>query len=283
VFIIYQILSKQKLCKGTQKVIIYAPRIAAKAEPGQFIIYRLGDYGERVPLTIHDFNREKGTISIVFQEIGSSTIKLGMLKEGEFISDIAGPLGEPSRLKLYSGKKVAVIGGGLGCAIAYPQAKGLTELNAEVTLIAGFRNKELIVLENEMKAVSKRLIVCTDDGSNGVKGFVTDMLKGLLENGEAFDHAVVIGPIVMMKYVSLLTKEYEIKTTVSMNSTMIDGTGMCGCCRISVGGEIKFACVDGPEFDGHSVDFDEAMTRSQIYKKQEREAMCKLLGRSSNA
>ena len=249
---------------------IEAPRVAKKAEPGQFIIFRIDEYGERIPLTIADFDREKGTVTIIFQIVGKSTMQLSELNEGDSILDFVGPLGTASHLEGY--KKVAVIGGGLGTAIAYPQAKKLKQLGAEVHMITGFRSKDIIILEEECRRISDKLIVTTDDGSNGTKGLVTDILKGLIEDGNEYDLVIAIGPLVMMKFVSMLTKTYGIKTIVSMNPVMIDGTGMCGGCRITVGGKTKFACVDGPDFDGHEVDFDSAMKRQQMYKSFERKA-----------
>lgn len=278
----FKIVNKRILNSQVKLMDIYAPHIAKKAEPGQFIILRINEKGERVPLTIADFDREKGTVTIIFQEVGKTTKELGSLNEGDTILDFAGPLGIPS--KLDNVKKAAVIGGGLGTAIAYPQAKKLNFLGAEVHAIIGFRNKELIILEEEMKAVSNKLFVTTDDGSNGTKGFVTDILKKLIEEGNEYNLVIAIGPLVMMKAISELTRPYNIKTIVSMNPIMIDGTGMCGGCRVTVGGEIKFACVDGPDFDGHKVDFDEAIRRQSMYKKHEAEIVkkhqCKLGGGS---
>lgn len=259
---------------------IEAPLIAKKAEPGQFIIFRIHEDGERVPLTIADYNRETGTVTIIFQEVGKSTKLLGSMNEGDFLLDFVGPLGVASHFEGL--KKVAVIGGGLGTAIAYPQAKKLHHMGAEVDVIVGFRNKDLIILEQRMQEVSNRLFVATDDGSNGTKGFVTDILKKLIEEGNRYDMVIAIGPLIMMKMVSNLTKAYGIKTVVSMNPVMVDGTGMCGGCRVTVGGQIKFACVDGPDFDGHEVDFDEAMRRQMMYKSEEKHALsdheCKLEG-----
>lgn len=263
----YKIIKKKVLNPQIFLMEIEAPLVAKKAEPGQFIILRIDEYGERVPFTIADFDREKGTVTIIVQVVGKTTKDLSKLEEGEYILDFAGPLGQPTPLEGL--KKVAVIGGGLGTAIAYPQAKKLYSLGADVTVITGFRNKDLIILEDELKEVSTRLIVTTDDGSNGVQGFVTDRLKELLDGGEKFDEVIAIGPLVMMKFVCNITKEYNIHTTVSMNPVMIDGTGMCGGCRVIVGGETKFACVDGPDFDGHKIDWDIAMKRGQMYKKHE--------------
>ena len=270
----YQILKKQTLNANTKLMVIEAPHVARKAEPGQFIILRVSAEGERIPLTIADFDREKGSVTIIFQEVGATTMALGALNEGDCLHDFVGPLGKASELEGL--KKVAVVGGGLGCAIAYPQAKKLHEMGAEVDLIAGFRNKDIIILEDEMKAASTNLYVVTDDGSNGRKALVTQVLKELIDAGNQYDAVIAIGPMIMMKFVCLLTKELGIPTIVSMNPIMVDGTGMCGACRLQVGDEIKFACVDGPEFDGHLVDFDNAMKRQQLYKTEEGRAMLKL-------
>lgn len=266
----FKIIRKRVLNPQVKLMEIDAPLIAKKVMPGQFIILKIDEKGERIPLTVSDYDRKKGTVTIIFQEVGHTTRLLGELNEGDYIEDFVGPLGVASNTEGL--KKVAVIGGGLGCAIAYPQAKHLFSLGAEVDLIAGFRTKELIILKEEMESASTRLFVCTDDGSYGIKGFVTNVLKELIEAGNKYDEVIAIGPLPMMKFISMLTKEHGIKTIVSMNPVMIDGTGMCGGCRITVGGKIKFACVDGPDFDGHEVDFDEAMKRSAIYKNQETEA-----------
>ena len=255
-----------------------AKAIAKKAEPGQFIILRVSDDGERIPLTIADYDRENGTVTIIFQIVGATTEELSALNEGEYIHDFVGPLGKPTETEGI--KKVAVVGGGVGCAIAYPVAKKLHETGATVHSIVGFRNKDLVILEDEFRNVSDKLVLMSDDGSSGTKGLVTDALKSLIESGESYDEVITIGPLIMMKFVCKLTKEYGIKTTVSMNPVMIDGTGMCGGCRLTVGGETRFACVDGPDFDGHLVDFDEAMARGSMYKSFEREAhahACNLL------
>lgn len=275
----FRIVYKRSLNDTTDMISVYAPEIAKKAKPGQFIIFRVDEKSERIPLTIAGYDAEKGTVNVIFQKVGKSTMKLGALHEGDELLDFVGPLGTPSELDGY--KKVAVIGGGLGCAIAYPQAKYLHEHGADVDMIAGFRSKDIIILEDEMRSASARLVIKTDDGSNGNKGLVTDALKELIEGGAKYDLVIAIGPPVMMKFVCLLTKEYEIKTVVSMNPIMIDGTGMCGCCRVTVGGKIKFACVDGPDFDGHEVDFDELIRRNRTYAEEEREAVrdynCNLL------
>lgn len=248
-----------------------------KAEPGQFIILRTDENGERIPLTVADFDREKGTVTIIFQIVGATTEKLNHMNEGECLHDFAGPLGRATHTEGL--KKVAVVGGGVGCAIAYPVAKKLHQVGCEVHSIVGFRNKDLVILEDEFKACSDKLCMMTDDGSYGTKGLVTNALKELIDSGEQYDEVIAIGPLIMMKFVAATTKEYGIKTVVSMNPIMIDGTGMCGGCRLSVGGETKFACVDGPEFDGHLVDFDEAMRRSTMYKpfeKRKYEETCNL-------
>ena len=254
-----------------------APIVAKKAEPGQFIILRVDENGERIPLTIADYNREKGTITIIFQIVGGSTIQLNSLEEGDFIHDFVGPLGVPTHTEGL--KKVAVVGGGVGCAIAFPIAKKLHELGCEVHSIVGFRNKDLVILEDEFRSVSDKLFLMTDDGSHGQKGVVTAPLKELIESGENYDEVIAIGPLIMMKFVVATTKPFGVKTVVSMNPIMIDGTGMCGGCRLTVGGKTKFACVDGPDFDGFEVDFDEAMSRGRSYSDFEahaREAACNL-------
>ncbi len=259
---------------------LHAPRIAAKALAGQFVILRVDALGERIPLTIADTNREAGTVTVIFQIVGGSTQKLNQKEQGDFIEDLVGPLGKPTHTENLN--KVAVIGGGVGCAIAYPVAKALKEKGATVHSVVGFRTKDLVILEEEFKRVSDKYLIMSDDGSVGEKGLVTDALKSLIESGEQYDQVIAIGPLVMMKFVSLLTKEYGIPTVVSMNPIMIDGTGMCGGCRLTVGGETKFACVDGPEFDGHLVDFDEALSRSAQYKSAEthkRDEHCNLLKR----
>ena len=266
----YKIVRKKELNPTVTLMDIEAPLVAKKAEPGQFIILRVDEEGERIPLTISDYDRNAGTVTIIFQIVGATTEKLNHKKEGEYISDFVGPLGKKTETEGL--KKVAVVGGGVGCAIAFPVAKKLHQLGCEVHSVVGFRNKDLVILEDEFKAVSNEMRIMTDDGSYGEKGLVTDALKSLIESGNEYDEVIVIGPVIMMKFVCLLTKEYGIKTVVSMNPVMIDGTGMCGGCRLTVGGETKFACVDGPEFDGHLVDFDEAMKRPAMYRDFERHA-----------
>ncbi len=276
----YRIVKKRSLNPTVSLMEIEAPLIAKKAEPGQFIIFRAKEDSERVPLTIADFDREKGTVTIIYQIVGGSTMELDTLSEGDSLHDFVGPLGRPSEVDGL--KKVAVIGGGVGCAIAYPIAKKLKGLGCEVHSIVGFRNKELVILEDEFRSASSELRIMTDDGSYGTKGLVTNALEQLINEGNQYDEVIAIGPLIMMKFVCLLTKKYNIKTIVSMNPIMIDGTGMCGGCRLTVGGETKFACVDGPDFDGHLVDFDEAMHRGTMYKEFEthaREASCELLNK----
>ena len=280
----YKILRRKELNPTVTLLDIEAPLIAKKAEPGQFIILRVDDEGERIPLTIADFDREAGWVRIIFQIVGGTTEKLNHVMEGEYIHDFVGPLGVPTHVEGL--KKVAVVGGGVGCAIAFPVAKKLHELGAEVHSVVGFRNKDLVILEDDFNAVSDKMMLMTDDGSHGQKGLVTNALKELIEAGNQYDEVIVIGPLIMMKFVCALTKEYGIKTTVSMNPIMIDGTGMCGGCRLTVGGETKFACVDGPDFDGHLVDFDEAMERGSMYKPFERHAhdeACNLFKKASEA
>lgn len=269
--LMFKIVRKEILNPSVKLMEVEAPYIARKAQPGQFIILRVNENGERIPLTIADFDVKKGTVTIIFQEVGKTTKLLGTLNEGDSILDFVGPLGKPT----YYGeiKKAAVVGGGLGTAIAYPQAKKLFDMGAEVDVIIGFRNKDLILLDKEMEKVSNRLFITTDDGSNGNKGFVSDVLKKLINEGNKYDLVIAIGPLIMMKVVSKITREFGIKTIVSMNPVMVDGTGMCGGCRVTVNGETKFACVDGPDFDGHQVDFDEAIRRQQMYKAEEKQSM----------
>ena len=268
--VMYTILEKERLNPFVSRVTIEDEKIAKKAKPGQFVILQVDENGERIPLTVADFDRNKGTISIIFQIVGTTTKKLDNLKVGEKLYSLVGPLGKETEVLNY--KKAAVIGGGVGCAIAYPLAKALKENGCQVHSILGFRNKELIILENEFKSVSQKTLIMTDDGSNGNKGLVTDALKSLLTSGEKYDVVFVIGPLIMMKFVSLLTKEYNLKTIVSMNPIMIDGTGMCGGCRLTVDGKIKFACIDGPDFDGHKVDFDELINRNNTYREFEKKS-----------
>lgn len=275
-----KILRKEKLNSTVTLMEVEAKGVSKKAEPGQFVILRVDKDGERIPLTIAGSDKQKGTITIIFQIVGSTTKLLDNKNEGEYIEDFVGPLGEPTKLEGL--KKVCVIGGGVGNAIALPIVRKLHELNVDVTSIVGFRNKDLVILEKEFKELSNEFIITTDDGSYGEKGNVTIPLERLLNSDKKFDEVFVIGPLIMMKYVCLLTKKYNIKTTVSMNPIMIDGTGMCGGCRLSCNGEMKFACVDGPDFDGHQIDFDEAIARNNMYKDFEKhayEATCNLLNK----
>lgn len=268
--ILYRITEKEYLNNTVVKMVIDAPMVAKKAEPGQFIILRTDENGERIPLTVADYDRQKGTVTIIFQTVGATTEKLSRMDVGESLHDFVGPLGKATHTDGL--KKVAVVGGGVGCAIAYPVAKKLHSLGCEVHSVVGFRTKDLVILEDEFKAASEKYILMSDDGSCGEKGLVTDALKKLLDAGEKYDTVITIGPLVMMKFVCKLTKEYGVKTVASMNPIMIDGTGMCGGCRLTVGGKTVFACVDGPEFDGHEIDFDEAISRSSMYRDFERKA-----------
>jgi ferredoxin--NADP+ reductase len=277
---VYKILEKQTLNEQVSRMVVHAPYVARRALPGQFIILRIDEAGERIPLTIAGYDREQGTITIIYQKVGATTRLLDTLNAGDHLLDFVGPLGKASEFE--GMHKVAVVGGGLGVAIAYPQAKALHDLGAEVDLIVGFRTKDLIILEDEFHEACTNLFVMTDDGSNGHKGFVTKALEEQLKAGVAYDAVIAIGPLVMMKAVSEMTRPYGIRTIVSMNSIMIDGTGMCGGCRVIVGGETKFACVDGPDFDGHLVDFDSALRRSRMYLEEEKAAterhVCRLTG-----
>ena len=274
-----KIITKRRLNPTVTLMEVSAPLIAKKALPGQFIILRVDEKGERIPLTIADYDQEKGTITIIFQKVGLTTELLDTMEEGDDILDFVGPLGRPTELE--GVKRVAVIGGGVGCAIAYPQAKYLHEQGVAVDVIAGFRSKDIVILEEEFRSACDHLYLTTDDGSYGEKGLVTDRLKALIEAGNQYDAVIAIGPIIMMKFVCKTTEPYGIKTLVSLNPIMIDGTGMCGGCRVSVGGQMKFACVDGPDFDGHQVDFDELMARNAAYKEREaqvrRDHACRLL------
>lgn len=263
----YNIVNKRRLNDSVTMIEVDAPLIARKAKAGQFIIFRIDEFGERIPLTIADYDREKGTVTVIFQHVGRSTKLLSEKEPGDSILDFVGPLGKATELDGY--KNVCVVGGGVGNAIAYPSAKALSQNGAKVDIIAGFRNKDIVILEDEMKAVSENLFLTTDDGSYGTKGFVTNQLQSLIDSGKKYDLVIAIGPLIMMKMVAAVTKPYGIKTIVSLNPIMVDGTGMCGGCRVTVGGEVRFACVDGPDFDAHQVDFDELMKRNTIYKKQE--------------
>ena len=273
----YRIVRKEALKPTVILYEIEAPMVAKKAEPGQFIILRVDENGERIPITIHDFDREKGTVTIIVQTIGATTEKLRHKAEGEYIQDFVGPLGRPTETE--GKKKVCVVGGGVGCAIAYPVLKKFHDCGAEVHAVVGFKNKDVVILEDKFKSASDVMKLVTDDGSYGEKGLVTDALKQLIEEGNQYDEIFAIGPAIMMKFVSKTTEPYGIPTTVSMSPIMIDGTGMCGGCRLTVGGETKFACVDGPDFDGHKVDWDESLKRGKMYFDWERhkhEEVCNL-------
>ena len=276
----YRILEKRRLNPTVTLMRIDAPAVAKKAKAGQFIILRTDENGERIPLTVADYDRDAGSITVIFQVVGATTEKLNHMEEGDCLHDFVGPLGKATDVK--GKQKVAVVGGGVGCAIAYPVAKALFEEGCEVHVVAGFRNRELVILEEEFSAVSARFVKMSDDGTWGEQGLVTEALRKLIESGEQYDEVITIGPLPMMKFVCKLTKEFGVKTVASMNPIMIDGTGMCGGCRLSVGGETRFACVDGPEFDGHLIDFDEAIARSSMYRSFERaahEATCNLLSK----
>ena len=276
----YRIVKKEALKPTVTLYEIEAPMVAKKAEPGQFIILRVDENGERIPITIHDFDREKGTVTIIVQTIGATTEKLRHTAEGEYIQDFVGPLGRPTETE--GKKKVCVVGGGVGCAIAYPVLKKFHDCGAEVHAVVGFKNKDLVILEDKFRAASSVLKLMTDDGSYGEKGLVTDALKELIDAGNQYDEIFAIGPAIMMKFVSKTTEPYGIPTTVSMSPIMVDGTGMCGGCRLTVGGETKFACVDGPDFDGHKVDWDESLKRGKMYFDWERhkyEETCNLFSK----
>ena len=276
----YRIVKKEALKPTVTLYEIEAPMVAKKAEPGQFIILRVDENGERIPITIHDFDREKGTVTIIVQTVGATTEKLRHKAEGEYIQDFVGPLGRPTETE--GKKKVCVVGGGVGCAIAYPVLKKFHDCGAEVHAVVGFKNKDLVILEDKFRAASSVLKLMTDDGSYGEKGLVTDALKELIDAGNQYDEIFAIGPAIMMKFVSKTTEPYGIPTTVSMSPIMVDGTGMCGGCRLTVGGETKFACVDGPDFDGHKVDWDESLKRGKMYFDWERhkyEETCNLFSK----
>ena len=274
----YKIVKDRRLADKIFLMDVHAPRVASHCQPGQFIIVKMDEKGERIPLTICDYDREAGTITIVVQEVGASTTKMGELKEGDYFRDFTGPLGCPSEfveedLETLKKKKMLFVAGGVGAAPVYPQVKWLREHGIEADVIVGSKTKDMLILEDEMKAVAGNYYPCTDDGSYGHAGMVTTMIEELVGEGKKYDVCVAIGPMIMMKFVCLLTKKLEIPTIVSMNPIMVDGTGMCGACRLMVGNEVKFACVDGPEFDGHLVDFDLAMKRQQMYKTEEGRAL----------
>ncbi len=277
----YKIMKAEKLADKIFLMDVHAPRVASHCEPGQFVIVKMDEKGERIPLTICDYDREAGTITIVVQEVGASTTKMGTLKEGDYFRDFTGPLGCASEfvhedLETLKNKKTLFVAGGVGAAPVYPQVKWLKEHGIEADVIVGAKTKDMLILEDEMKAVAGNYYPCTDDGTYGHAGMVTTMIEKLVNEGKKYDVCVAIGPMIMMKFVCILTKKLELPTIVSMNPIMVDGTGMCGACRLQVGDEIKFACVDGPEFDGHLVDFDQAMKRSQMYKTAEGRALLKL-------
>ncbi|QCX33765.1 sulfide/dihydroorotate dehydrogenase-like FAD/NAD-binding protein [Caloramator sp. E03] len=271
----YKIVKKRELANNIYLMDIEAPRVAKSANPGQFVIIRMDEKGERIPLTICDYDKEKGTVTVVFQAIGASTMEMAKYEAGDCFADFVGPLGQPSEmvhedLENLKSKKIIFIAGGVGTAPVYPQVKWLNNNGIAADVIIGAKSKDYVILEDEMKKVAGNVYIATDDGSYGFKGLVTDLLKNLVVNqGKKYDLVIAIGPMIMMKFVSMLTKELGIKTIVSLNPIMVDGTGMCGACRVSVGGKIKFACVDGPEFDGHLIDFDEAMRRQAMYKTEE--------------
>jgi len=279
----FAILEKEALNPTVVRMVIDAPRVARKAEPGQFIILRSTENSERIPLTIADYDRTLGSVTIIFQIVGAGTMELNTLEKGDHLHDFVGPLGTPTHTAGL--KKVCIVGGGVGCAIAYPVAKKLHDNGAVVHSVVGFRSKDLVILEDEFSSVSEKLCLMTDDGTYGSKGLVTAALEELIQSGNEYDEVIAIGPLIMMKFVSLLTKKYGVKTIVSMNPVMVDGTGMCGGCRLTVGGEMKFACVDGPDFDGHLVDFDEAIARSGMYREFEthaRKEACNLFSKEVN-
>ena len=278
----YQIAQKKPLTPEITQISVYAPLVAAKAKAGQFIILRVSEEGERIPLTIS--NAENDLVTVIYQKIGGTTLALDELNEGDCLHDFVGPLGVPTEVEDLG--RVAVLGGGLGCAIALPVARALHQAGNQVDLIGGFKTKDIVILEEEMSKACTDLHICTDDGTYGYHGFVTGKLEELIAGGVKFDHVFAIGPLMMMKFACKLTEKYNIHTTVSMNPIMIDGTGMCGCCRLTVGGEVKFACVDGPDFDGHKVDFDEVIARNATYKEFEAKAkekhLCRLGGGAMN-
>ncbi len=270
----YTIISKKTLAERVNEYVIYAPAVAKHCLAGQFIILRVDEDGERVPFTICDYSREQGTVSILVQEVGYTTMRLAMLNEGDRLCDFVGPLGNPTDLSAY--KRILLVGGGIGTAVIFPQAKQLFAEGKPADVVVGARNVSLVMYEEQFKKNCAAFYLITDDGSSGKKGFVTDVARELFEKGERYDAVFAVGPLGMMRAVCKLTAEYGIPTIVSMNSLMVDGTGMCGCCRLTVGGEVKYACIDGPEFDGHKVDFDEAISRSRMYKEIEDEHTCRL-------
>ena len=272
----FELVSKRKLADRVNEYVVYAPEVARHCKAGQFVILRVDEEGERVPFTVCDYSREEGTVCILVQEVGYTTALLARLEKGDRLADFVGPLGNPTDLSSY--KRILLVGGGIGCAVIYPQAKQLAAENRAADVVVGARNEGLLIYQDEFRRYAKAFYPVTDDGSNGRKGFVTDVVRELIESGERYDVVFAVGPLPMMRAVCKLTEEYSLPTVVSMNPIMVDGTGMCGCCRITVGGEVKYACIDGPEFDGHKVDFEEAMQRLRTYKAQEEEHMCRLRG-----
>ena len=270
----FEIISKKTLAERVNEYVVYAPAVARHCLAGQFVILRVDEEGERVPFTICDYSREEGTVSVLVQEVGYTTALLAGISEGDALADFVGPLGNPTDLSAF--KRILLVGGGIGSAVIYPQAKQLFSEGKPADTVIGARNESLLVYEEGFARYSNRLEVVTDDGSKGRKGFVTDAIRALVESGEHYDAVFAVGPLPMMKAVCALTAGFGIHTVVSMNSLMVDGTGMCGCCRLTVGGEVKYACIDGPEFDGHKVDFDEAIQRSRMYREQEQAHLCRL-------
>ena len=267
----FRIICKEEIAPEIKRMVVSAPIISRKAKPGQFVILKVDEYGERFPLTLVDWNAEEGTITLIFQEVGVSTKKLGRLNAGDYIEDVAGPLGNPTEIKYYG--RVAVVGGGVATGLIYPWVRALKKFGNHVTTIIGARTASLLLMEKELSELSDEIYISTDDGSKGVKGFTSDVLKMLLEKGEKFDLVMAAGPVPMMRAVAEVTRPYGIKTIVSLNPIMVDGTGMCGCCRVTVGGKRRFACVDGPDFDAHQVDFRELMNRLRMYVEEEKAAL----------
>lgn len=272
----FELVSVRRLADRVNEYVVYAPKVARHCKAGQFVILRVDEDGERVPFTVCDYSREEGTVCILVQEVGYTTALLARLKKGDRLADFVGPLGNPTDLSSY--KRILLVGGGIGSAVIYPQAKQLAAEGRPADIVVGARNESLLIYQDEFRRHARDFYPVTDDGSNGRKGFVTDIVRELLESGKEYDVALAVGPLPMMRAVCDLTREFSLPTVVSMNPVMVDGTGMCGCCRLTVGGEVKYACIDGPEFDGHKVDFDEAMQRLRTYKAQEEEHMCRLRG-----
>ena len=272
----FELVSVRRLADRVNEYVVYAPEVARHCKAGQFVILRVDEDGERVPFTVCDYSREEGTVCILVQEVGYTTALLARLKKGDRLADFVGPLGNPTDLSSF--KRILLVGGGIGSAVIYPQAKQLAAEGRPADIVVGARNESLLIYQDEFLRHAREFYPVTDDGSNGRKGFVTDIVRELLEIGKDYDVALAVGPLPMMRAVCDLTREFSLPTVVSMNPVMVDGTGMCGCCRLTVGGEVKYACIDGPEFDGHKVDFDEAMQRLRTYKAQEEEHMCRLRG-----